>query len=311
MTFREWVDDTRERVSRDGANGARRSVYELGLGALRRLDRTVPFGTPIWDREWDVLLVLDACRADLMAEVADEYAFVDDGHVTSIAGGSRSWMLRNFDPEYRAEMSRTAYVTGNPFSDEVLADHDFATMLEVWRHAWDDDLNTIPARAMTDVAIDQWRTGDADKMIVHYMQPHHPFVPDPMDSGMNRANPSKPDYPIWQQVRDGVVELDAVWEAYRENLRYVLDDVAVLLDSIDAESVAISADHGNAIGEYGLYGHGDFPIPPIRRVPWSVTRATDTESYEPELSVSAVHGSQRRDVGDGEVAEKLRDLGYL
>jgi hypothetical protein len=44
---------------------------------------------------------------------------------------------------------------------------------------------------------------------------------------------------------------EEIWESYIENLRYVLDHVEVLLENVDAEEVAISADHGNAKGEWG------------------------------------------------------------
>lgn len=302
MTFFDWLSDSQIRVQENGISGVKRSVLELGIGGVRRLDRRFPFGVPIYDREWDVLVILDACRADLMTEVADDYTFVDHESMTSLAGGSRTWMQRNFAERYREDTRETTYVTGNPFSDDVLAADWFENMEEVWKYAWDDELNTVPARAMTDVAIHEHRRRKPERMIVHYMQPHHPFVPNPMDSGMNKGNLKNPDDPIWQQVKKGEADPDNVWEAYRENLRYVLDDVSLLLQNLDAESVIISADHGNAIGEWGLYGHGDIPISAIRKVPWCETTAEDTGEYEPELEPQ-----------DDELAveEKLEDLGYL
>jgi hypothetical protein len=275
---------------------------ELGIGVVRRLDRRFPFGQPVYERDWDVLIILDACRADLMAEVESDYSFVDTGSMTSLAGGSRTWMQRNFADKYREDTRKTTYVTGNPFSDDVLVDEWFENIEEVWKYAWDDELNTVPARAITDVAIHEYRRRDPERMIVHYMQPHHPFVPNPMDSGMNKGNLKNPDDPIWQQIKKGDAGPDEVWEAYRENLRYVLDDVSLLLQNLDAESVVVSADHGNAIGEWGFYGHGDVPINAIREVPWCETTAEDTGEYEPELEPQ-----------DDELAveEKLEDLGYL
>lgn len=302
MTFSDWLSDTRTRVSEDGLSGAKRSVLELGVGGVRRLDRRFPFGQPIYDRNWDVLIILDACRADLMAEVEEDYSFVDTESMTSLAGGSRTWMQRNFAEEYRDDTRETTYVTGNPFSDDVLVDEWFENMEEVWKYAWDDELNTVPARSLTDVAIHEHRQSDPNRMIVHYMQPHHPFVPNPMDSGMNKGNLKDPADPIWQQIKKGEADPDEVWEAYRENLRYVLDDVSLLLRNLDAESVVVSADHGNAIGEWGFYGHGDVPISAVREVPWCETTAKDTGEHEPELEPQ-----------DDELAveDKLEDLGYL
>lgn len=134
MTFNDWVEETKARIHRNGIYGVKQSSLEIFKGGMRRLsrqlpseepimhrlDRRLPGGTPIYERDWNVLVILDACRADLMAEVEGDYPFVNSQSTNSIAGGSRSWMLRNFNEEYREETRRTTYVTGNPFSEEVL-----------------------------------------------------------------------------------------------------------------------------------------------------------------------------------------------
>jgi hypothetical protein len=178
----------------------------------------------------------------------------------------------------------------------------FENVEEVWRYGWDEELNTVPARAMTDVAIHEHRRNKPKRMIVHYMQPHHPFVPNPMDAGMNRDDLSSPEGNIWSQIKNGEVDPEDVWREYKNNLTYVLDDVSILLENIDAEKVAISADHGNAIGEWGFYGHGDVPFSVVRQVPWCLTTATDEQTYEPDVEV------QKR---SHNVDEKLEHLGYL
>lgn len=302
MTLGDWISDSRTRMREQGLAGVTQSLVELGKGGVRRLDRRIPFGQPIYDCDWDVLIILDACRADLMKEVEEEYSFVNSNSITSLAGGSRTWMQRNFAEKYRKQTQETTYITGNPFSDDVLEKNWFENVEEVWKYAWDDDLNTVPARAITDVAIHKHRQGDPNRTIVHYMQPHHPFVPNPMDSGMNKHDLGDPNDPIWQQVKSGEANADEVWKAYRENLRYVLDDVSLLLQNLDAESVVVSADHGNAIGEWGFFGHGDIPIRAVRDVPWCETTAEDTDEYEPKIE------PQNDKLG---VEEKLEDLGYL
>jgi hypothetical protein len=89
-------------------------------------------------------------------------------------------------------------------------------------------------------------------------------------------------------------------------LEYVLDDVALLLENMDAETVVISADHGNALGEFGFYGHPPHsPLPSVRRVPWVETTATDSGDYEPTQEADG-------EVPTGEEVEsRLKDLGYL
>lgn len=82
----------------------------------------------------------------------------------------------------------------------------------------------------------------------------------------------------------------------------------LLLENVDAETVAITADHGNAMGEWGLYGHPKWTyIDSLVRVPWYVTTATDERTYEPaEEDPESIN----RDVTADEVEDRLRDLGY-
>src|SRR6056297_1142886 len=178
MTFKDWYQDTVERVEQDGLEGIRESVYQLYLGGLRRIDGMYEYGTPVFEREWDVLVILDACRADMMQAVADEYDLDGEG-IYSNASYSKSWMERNFTPQYDDEKRKTAYVTGNPFSAEAVQADEFADLREVWRYTWDSEVGTIHPRPITDHAVDVWRDHAPNRMIVHYMQPHGPFVPSP------------------------------------------------------------------------------------------------------------------------------------
>ena len=48
------------------------------LRSLQAVGRVLPYGTNVYTREWDVLVVLDACRADLLRAVAPETDLLDD-----------------------------------------------------------------------------------------------------------------------------------------------------------------------------------------------------------------------------------------
>ena len=288
--------------------------FEAGLARVargpirRRYERTsAVVGMPIYGRDWDVLVVLDACRPDTLEAVADGYDFVPSAVDTVFSLGSSSWpwMARNFTAEFATEMAETAYVVGNPFSDEYLSADEFGLLDEAWRYAWDDELGTIRARPLTDRAIEVARSGDYDRLIVHYMQPHFPSVPQHLGYATDLERwGSHWDSP-WEDVSTGNVERSELMNAYRANLEYVLDDVGLLLESIDADRVVISADHGNAFGEWGVWGHPQEPLPVLRRVPWVVTRARDSGEYVPETE-------HRRDRSVDEAVrdERLRALGY-
>lgn len=82
--------------------------------------------------------------------------------------------------------------------------------------------------------------------------------------------------------------------------------MGIMLRNLDADQVAISADHGNEVGKFGVYGHPyDLLLPSIRRVPWIITHGEDTGEYVVEAD-----RIESANMTDGEVQERLRSLGY-
>jgi hypothetical protein len=261
-------------------------------------------GENVLDREWDLLVVLDACRPDLLPAVADDYAFVprDPATVRSVGSSSEEWL----DHTFRArDASDVTYVTANPFAASHLDADALAAVDHVWRTGWDDDLGTVPPRPVTDAAIRHLREG-AERAVVHYMQPHYPFRSAPDLGRMERDDFGTPslDDDVWTRLQVGAVSREDLWAAFVDNLRWVLDDVSVLLSNADADRVVLTADHGNAFGESRIYGHpSGIAIDPLRRVPWVETTATDEGTHEPATAVEAAE--------DGDVTDRLRDLGYV
>ncbi|PSQ09225.1 hypothetical protein BRC98_06150 [Halobacteriales archaeon QS_7_68_65] len=314
MTLADWLDETRARVAADGMDGVRTSVDELWIGALRRTDRFVDPGTNVYDREWDALLVLDGCRADVLRGVAPGYEFLDDpGSHRSPGSTSYEWMERTFTDEHADEMARTVHVSANPFTHQYLDAERFAVLDEVWRDAWDEAAGIVPARPVTDRAIHAGRehVGPDDRLLVHYMQPHFPSVPRPLGGAATLEEWRDGREMAWQGLRRGEFTEREVWRAYVANLRYVLDEVEILLGNLDAERVAITADHGNAKGEWGIYGHPNVPLNVLREVPWFTTRATDRGTHEPAPESLATGGADA-DTGAAasSVTERLEALGY-
>lgn len=301
MTLDDWVEESTNRVRSDGFSGARESLYEFYVGLCRNAGRRVNYGTNVFEESWDVLVILDGCRWDLMREVVSEYDFVDETTTYSIASSSEEWMEKTFG---EVDTSDVGYVTGNPFSRQMLNPNDFQLLDEVWEYAVDDEVRTIPADAVTDRTIRAHREVDPDRLIAHYMQPHYPFVPNPMDEGLPLEDFGGSNHEdVWDKLRRGKVSREEVWEDYRSNLEYALDSVETLLRSVDG-NVVITADHGNLLGEFGLYGHPDYaPIPALKRVPWCRTTAEDERIHQPgRWRKNHSIGSDRK--------ELLHDLGY-
>jgi len=196
----------------------------------------------LFDQEWDVLIVLDACRVDtLREEVSDRENYDKVDSITSMASHSFRWLSY-----YREELTseNVAYVSGNPHTESVL---DSDSCVEVWKSHWDSDIGTVRAESMTDVALHQFANRKPERLIVHYMQPHFPSIPHPnIGAGLDRGRGNEWEGSVWDMLDAGEIEESAVIEAYQANLRYVLTEVDILATELSDEKVAVTADHGNA-----------------------------------------------------------------
>lgn len=270
---------------------------------LLRLTEPLWPRTNIYDHEWDVLIILDACRFDVFQEARGHDRFdAQLGSVFSNGSMTAEWMRNTFTKEHSDEMGETVYVCANPYSDSELESGWFAGLDEVWRYGWDEDSGTVLPGVVTDRAITHARDRDPQKLLVHYIQPHVPFL-----SLNDRSRPSAKEFTTnqddeWLRVRDEVLDKDVAWRGYRENLDLVLESVDLLLMNVDAETCIVSSDHGNCVGELGVYSHPEgLPMRVLRRVPWVETTAVDQGTHEPDMYDTEA-------VGDRD--ERLAALGY-
>ncbi|MBX0294309.1 hypothetical protein [Haloarcula nitratireducens] len=291
----------------------------LAMSVLSRY----PLGTNVFERDWDALIILDTCRVDALREVAWEYDFVYEvDSIWSVGSASAEWMAQTFTEQYRSEIEDTALVSANAFTQRVLAERefpedgrgvsntdwktlrpeDFRYVDQPWMYADPPPVGLTLPRPVTERAIAVGREIDPERLVVHYEQPHHPFTARAIAEGRETLEPWEGE--PFDYLKSGG-DFQKVWDAYLDNLRWVLDEVGLLLENLDAETVVLSADHGNAYGEWGMYMHRyAVPIPEVRRVPWAETTATDERTFEPTLSPP-------KEQRDSDTTEHLRQLGYL
>ncbi|MUV58300.1 hypothetical protein [Halogeometricum sp. CBA1124] len=305
MSLGNWLDRAEMQVDQYGpVAGSKAALGSLVSGVSHRLSGLYPRGgTNVYDDEWDLLLVLDACRVDALEAVAPEYDFVPNAvpSIRSVAPNSHLWMERTFAARPEA-VADTTYVTANGHVEDFDGDQ-FARLEKVYEHGFDRELETIPPRAVTDATVSALRSDATPRTIAHYMQPHTPYRSLGLD-GLGGGGDKAFRETVWDWILAGKLSRDEAWEHYLDNLRWVLDDVELLLRSVDADRVVVTADHGEAYGEWGAYGHsatGEFDG--LRRVPWVVTDATDDGEYEPTAAES--------DDEQVDVDEQLKYLGYV
>lgn len=269
-------------------------------------DRAYEADFRVMDEDWDVLVVLDACREDLFREVVGVDRF--DAYETrySAGGATAEWAKKNFAGQ---AMTDTVYVTGNPVVSRGVRTA-FHAFVEVWREAFDEDLGTVPPDRVTDAALKAAEGNPDKRLVVHYLQPHYPFIGYPdlryatfgQTDEVNVSDTKEGASDVWEALELGLVDHDTVCNAYADNLRHVMDSVEDLLAEVDGTTV-ITSDHGNLLGErvtslrIPMYGHPPrIHHPALREVPWAVIRGKNTVAdRQPEA----------------EIEDQLESLGYM
>ena len=269
----------------------------------------------VMEEDWDTLIILDACRADLFEKTTDIKRF--DRYERRVSAGSmtREWTRHNFAG---GQFGDTVYVSANPYTSTI-AGEAFYELREVWRDDFDDEERTVLPAAVTEKARSAHLDHPNKRLIVHYMQPHYPFIgrpdlrfqswhPDEITDGV--SGDERPHDP-WQALSLGLIDRETVWEAYADNLEEALSNALMLAADLNGKTI-VTSDHGNMLGERAwpvpvrLYGHPEgVRHPAVTEVPWAI-----------------IGGEERREITDGNVTpvdsvdsevinSRLHDLGYV
>lgn len=311
----------------------------------RRIQRLV-------ERDEFVLVVLDACRYDYFTEYISEYLDGDLSKTWSSGNRTPRWIPATWDDEYEGVtyVNSSVVVSDIHFKlrgrDYRPSDH-FGEISHVWANQWDPELFTVTPEAMTDAALQVVGGSDETRVVVHYFQPHAPYVGDPTITGWRgdqqrrvTGNESREEllesastvsladiraldiekddieayglettrHPIGQQASDGVISDEELRRAYVGNLHAVLESVARLVTHLDVPTV-VTADHGEFLGEHGLYMHPNTTHPLLREVPWFEVAQSELagKPIPDDIGTSPDTAAVSQQV----VEDRLEGLGYL
>ncbi|QLD87077.1 hypothetical protein HWV23_15545 [Natronomonas halophila] len=286
---------------------------EINIPIQRRL-RPPKSGISIPEADWDNLIVLDGCREDLFRETVDVTRFTEYRSATSRGSQTEEWCEYNFNEKY----PDLVYITGNPIPSRSLPG-PVHSLEDVWRTHFDPDLGTVPPEAVTNAALRAYDKYPNKRILIHYMQPHYPFINNPefqfisWSEGSEVGKKARHEaHHIWDAVESGIVEFQEAWRAYQGNLEVVLESVWDLLEELPGKTV-ITADHGNAIGERSFpipvktYGHPrGLRLSSLVRVPWGV-REDERRKIIPGEATDEATATETM----SNVKSKLAALGYV
>lgn len=270
------------------------------------MERQKPF-----ERDWDHLVVLDAARFDVFERTYTKFLDGDLAPVRSNASATPEWVHRNLKGSIEVE-----YFSANPFINSLnhpidrpgnvdyttTPSNHVETIHDLWHTEWDDDTGTVLPE---DVVRYYRQTDTHGRTVVHFMQPHKPFLGHGSGGVLRegfRQLKSTGGLSTFQSLtgKYGPRIADTVFRSstitkfgllsglgprsmaralvgdttetmmryHRENMEKALRHVERLVEEMDG-TVVVTSDHGEAFGERGVWGHDvETHIQPLVKVPW-------------------------------------------
>lgn len=270
-----------------------------------------PERSPIPDRDWDNLLLLDACRYDLFEECNILPGELEPYY--SIASSTSEYVVKTFQGKTFPEI---VCVTSTPKYYNPNVEDSFHDIVHVWKDDWEEEHRLVLPEVMNERVFEACEEYPNKRILAHYIPPHQPFIGptgkqmphqvqfsgDVIKMDMEQPN-------VWESIRTGVYEWERVWQAYKENLEGALPAIADVMDELQGKTV-VTSDHGNVFGrvrEFGVIGHpGKRHVKPLIQVPWLVYQNGDRRTI-----TAGEAGRRSSDVDEQTVEERLSDLGYV
>ncbi|MBC9987905.1 hypothetical protein E4P24_16250 [Haloferax sp. AS1] len=283
------------------------------------------------DHEEFVLVILDACRYDVFSEIYEDYLTGELDRVWASGRWTAQYCERTWTKSYDL-----TYISSIPVFSDFYFDlrnkkfrpgNHIQNIVHMWDHEWDPSLGTTPPEEVTDEALRHANAERPTRIVVHYAQPHVPYIGDetieawssdevPSYEGVDdiqdllRLDKKRPTQVVLDKIRSGEVIDKELERAYRSNLHYVMEEVVRIVYRVDCP-VVVTADHGEHLGEKGYYLHEeDSTI--VRKIPWLSVNDDEIGILNNKKSPSDRHSTKESlDVSNKELEEQLKHLGYM
>lgn len=216
-------------------------------------------------RDWDCLIVLDACRYDALDAVADDEILP----VCSPAHRTPRWLEAVWAKDGWQDVtycSLNPHTTYTSHKDEYDVDMNEAVDHRDWWNQQGDAV-IFPPHSVIDKVEEV-----EPPAVLHIMQPHTPFIggvrlgvtdTKEIDTVPDVGPDGQPGEYQWAE--EGMIDPIVIRTAYIENLRLAMEPLAALSSPFDR--VVVTADHGELLGPDD-WGHSTLGKRQLRVVPW-------------------------------------------
>jgi hypothetical protein len=259
-----------------------------------------------------ILIIFDSCRYDYFNEIYNDYFVGELQKVFNTNTYTKQYQRSTWTAKHDI-----TYVAGGPVITDrnfELADLDyrpsehFENIINVWDMGYKKELGVTPPEAVTKEALQC----EAPQMVVHYFQPHAPYIgdvrlrphtlntPDDKTGKIKKRKESLLD--IYDKIENNQISRENLRKAYKSNLKRVMSAAKPLISETTSKTV-ITSDHGELLGEDDRYLHGGLPHRILCELPWFI--AEGTKGNDREIDV------EKTDKKEREIKDQLRDLGYV
>lgn len=146
-------------------------------------------GVRIMDEEWDVLIILDACRYDLFESVAASSLPGTSQSRRSQGSSTPEFLRGNFEGE---EYHDAVYVTANPqVNVRIDSEEIFHEVISVWETDWDSGIGTVRPGPMADRVIDAIRSIPTSVSSPTFFSPTTRLSARPPQISITRGSPGR------------------------------------------------------------------------------------------------------------------------
>lgn len=318
-----WIKWVRTKFATSVKSGVLYLLYSIYLQVYFAFTYKNQFGHNIFEDDWDLIIILDACRVDVLRRISNEFDFLDEIEtIWSVGSSSGEWIANTFIEKHLKEIRNTTYISANGHSKLILEDGirppvnneiplkflNWSTVdqSELKRHEQlftykhNTKYKTVLPQSVSNIILETVENSQSTRIVAHYIQPHLPYVAEAIEEDREINSLERQGYRL---LRSDEAMKKEILSKYEDNLRFVLDDIRNMLKEIEIDNIVLTADHGESFGEGHLYGHPEGNLHPIiRKVPWVEldTKNLKSEQYEQDTDGESV-----------DISEHLQDLGYF
>jgi len=151
------------------------------------------------ETDWDLLIILDACRYDYFEKIYPEYLEGELKKAVSPASNTMEWcqkVVKTGIFEDDVIVSANPHINSRmPVGErEFEATNYFKEIHDAWLWAWDEENKTVQPNEVTQRSLDILDSC-SDRSIIWYVQPHAPYITRPLKRKKNpfpRARDKRP-----------------------------------------------------------------------------------------------------------------------